>query len=99
MRYRFVDGSLLRDHWSSVDPALNAEPRERTLITRLKSAKVRFLDPVTRNWGEDWPISQGTSQVPPANVDEVLRPRPIAIELTLVFEDWGRIQRIFEIPT
>jgi hypothetical protein len=28
-RYRFTDGSLVRDHWLSVDPALNSEPRQR----------------------------------------------------------------------
>jgi hypothetical protein len=25
--------------------------------------------------------------------------RPLAIEFTVVFEDWGRVQRLFEIPT
>jgi hypothetical protein len=60
---------------------------------------VRFLDPVTRTWRNEWPGVTTTGPVGPANVDEVLRPRPLAIELTLVFEDWGRVQRIFEIPT
>ena len=34
VRYRFIDGSLVREHWLSVDPALNAEPRQRVLLTR-----------------------------------------------------------------
>jgi hypothetical protein len=29
----------------------------------------------------------------------MLLTRPLAIELTVVFEDWGRVQRVFEIPT
>ena len=44
-------------------------------------------------------MGQAVGQTNPAILDQVLRPRPIAIELTLVFEDWGRVQRIFEIPT
>ena len=35
----------------------------------------------------------------PANVDHLLLTRPLAIEFTVVFEDWGRVQRLFEIPT
>jgi general secretion pathway protein J len=99
VRYRFVDGSLLREHWMSVDPALNTEPRQRTLLTKLKSVELRFLDPGSRNWLKQWPNGQVAGQVPPALVDPTLRPRPLAIEITLVFEDWGRVQRIFEIPT
>jgi len=99
VRYRFVDGSLLREHWLSVDPALNAEPRERVVMTRVKSVEVRFLDPVTRNWRTDWPPLAPTGPVGPLQIDETLMPRPMAIEFTIVFDDWGRVQRLFEIPT
>jgi general secretion pathway protein J len=99
VRYRFVDGSLLREYWLSVDPALNTEPRQRVLLTRVKSVEVRFLSPVTRDWRNEWPAVSGTGPVSPLNVDQLLLTRPLAIELTVVLEDWGRIQRIFEIPT
>jgi general secretion pathway protein J len=99
VRYRFLDGSLVREHWTAVDPALNVEPRQRILITKVESAEVRFLDPVSRNWRTEWPASTGTGQVSPAQIDMLLLPRPMAIEVTLVLEDWGRIQRIFEVPS
>jgi general secretion pathway protein J len=99
VRYRFLDGSLIRDHWVSVDPALNTEPRQRVVLTRLKSVEVRFLDPVSRNWSNGWPMSSAVGPVGPLNVDDALLPRPLAIELTLEFEDWGRVIRVFEIPT
>jgi general secretion pathway protein J len=100
VRYRFIDGSLVREHWLSVDPALNAAPRQRVLLTKVKSVTMRFLDPVTRNWRDDWPAAASISgPVNPANIDQLLRTRPIAIELTVVLEDWGRVQRLFEIPT
>ena len=99
VRYRFVDGSLIREHWLSVDPALNAEPHERVVLTHVKSVEVRFLDPVTRNWRTDWPPLAPTGPVGPLQIDETLMPRPMAIEFTIVFEDWGRVQRLFEIPT
>jgi general secretion pathway protein J len=99
VRYRFVDGSLVREYWVSVDPALNTEPRQRVVLTRIKSAQVRFLDPVTRNWRDDWPPVNSSGPVSPMNIDEVLLPRPLAIEFSVVLEDWGRVIRVFEIPT
>jgi general secretion pathway protein J len=99
VRYLFEDGTLLREHWLSVDPALNAEPRQRVLLTRLKSVEVRFLDTVSRTWRTDWPVQAPSGAVGPLTIDDLLLTRPLAIELTLVFEDWGRVQRIYEIPT
>jgi general secretion pathway protein J len=99
VRYRFVDGALLREHWLSVDPALNSEPRQRVVLTQLKSVEIRFLDPNTRTWRTDWPARVAGAPVGPLTIDEALLTRPLAIELTLVLEDWGRVQRIFEVPT
>lgn len=99
VRYRFLDGSLVREYWSSVDPALNTEPRQRILMTRIKAAEIRFLDPASRNWSTEWPAAQVSGQVNPAQVDIMLLTRPLLIEFTLVLEDWGRVQRVFEIPT
>ncbi len=99
VRYRFVDGELLRDHWLSVDPALNSEPRQRVVLTQLKSVEIRFLDPNTRTWRTDWPARVAGAPVGPLTIDEALLTRPLAIEFTLVLEDWGRVQRIFEVPT
>jgi general secretion pathway protein J len=99
VRYRFIDESLVREHWLSVDPALNVEPRQRVLLTRVQSAELRFLDPVTRNWRTEWPAVTPSGPVNPDSIDQLLRTRPLAIEVTLVLEDWGRVQRVFEIPT
>ena len=99
VRYRFVDGSLVREHWLSVDPALNSEPRQRVVLTQLKSVEIRFLDPSTRTWRTDWPARVAGAPVGPLTIDDALLTRPLAIELTLVLDDWGRVQRIFEIPT
>ena len=99
VRYRFIDGALVREHWLAVDPALNVEPRQRVLLTKVKAVEVRFLDPVTRNWRNDWPVNVPSGPVNPAQIDLLLLTRPLAIEFTVVLDDWGRVQRLFEIPT
>jgi general secretion pathway protein J len=99
VRYRFIDGALVREHWQAVDPALNTEPRQRVLMTKVKSVEVRFLDPVSRNWRNDWPANTASGPINPATLDFILLTRPMAIEFTVVLEDWGRVQRLFEVPT
>jgi general secretion pathway protein J len=101
VRYRFVDGSLVREHWLAVDPALNVEPKRRVLLRRVTAVEIRFLDPVTRNWRTEWPASSAVASGPvsPANYDIMYLTRPLAVEFTVVLEDWGRVVRLLEIPT
>lgn len=99
VRYRYIDESLVREYWLSIDTGLNGEPLQRVLITKVKSVELRFLDPASRSWRNDWPATTATGPVNPDNIDQLLRTRPLAIEVTLVLEDWGRVQRVFEIPT
>jgi general secretion pathway protein J len=101
VRYRYIgqDQTLVREHWVSVDPALNTEPRKRVLISRVKSVELRYLDPASRTWRTDWPPSQPSGPMNPLQAEQTLLPRPLAIEITLVLEDWGRVTRLFEIPT
>lgn len=99
VRYRYVEGSLVREHWLAVDPALNAQPQQRIVFTGITAVEVRFLDPVSRSWRTDWPAVTANGPVSSVNVSQLLLTRPLAIEFTVVFEDWGRVQRIFEIPT
>ena len=48
----------------------------------------------TRNWQTAWP----PLQTQPGPADGALRLRPIAVEVTLELEDWGRITRLIEVP-
>lgn len=99
VRYRYSDESIVREHWVSLDPALNTAPRERVLLTKVKAVEIRFLDPATREWRTDWPAVTASGPLNPMNIDLLLRSRPLCIEITIEFEDWGRITRLFEIPT
>jgi len=50
----------------------------------------RFMDQA-RQWRTEWPPVQ------PNQPEVTLRMRPIAVEVTLELEDWGRITRIIEV--
>ena len=85
--YRFNDGKLWRMHWAVLDGAEGSLPLHRQLLDQVKSVSFRFMD-TGRNWVNQWPE--------PGN--SAMRTRPLAVEVTLELNDWGRIVRLIEVP-
>jgi len=90
--YSLEDKTLRRAHWPVLDPLLATEPVRRDLLTGVRSVRFRYMD-VARQWRDQWP-AQGVG-----DPRVQLRSRPVAVEVTLELEDWGKITRIFEVPT
>jgi len=92
VRYALRDGGLWRDYWLVLDAQLEPQPVSRQLLSGVSAFHVRFMND-GRTWQDGWPP-------PPlsGNPDERwLRWRPIAVEVTVELEDWGRITRIIEV--
>jgi general secretion pathway protein J len=92
--YFFEKGTLRREYWTVMDATLQNTTIKRDLLTKLKSVTFRYMD-VNHNWQTQWP--------PPAvagamGQESALRMRPIAVEITLDTEDWGKLVRLIEIP-
>jgi general secretion pathway protein J len=92
--YVFEGNKLRREYWPVLDPLLSAELQKRELLTGVKSVTVRYMD-ITRQWRDTWPPQSAVAN----NATMNLRIRPIAVEVTLELDDWGKIIRIFEVPT
>ncbi|MFL6601160.1 MAG: type II secretion system minor pseudopilin GspJ [Steroidobacteraceae bacterium] len=94
--YYFENGTLRRDYWTVLDPTQTSPTVRRELLTHLKSVSLRFLDRggagtgTSQNWQPQWPPPNNANQ----NDD---RYRPIAVEITLETEDWGKVVRVVEI--
>jgi len=105
--YYFQDGTLRREYWTVLDPTQASQAVRRDLISHLKSVSLRFMDVQTNaavqsqpsssglpganiNWSPVWPPVNGASQ-------DNRRYRPVAVEITLETEDWGKIVRYVEI--
>jgi general secretion pathway protein J len=79
--YRLDNGELLRSSWPTLDRDVAAKPFSQPLIDKVSRFQVRFLDG-TGNWHDEWPL--------PAATD----PLPLAVEVWLELEDWGRLRRL-----
>jgi general secretion pathway protein J len=103
--YYFQDGTLRREYWTVLDPTQASTPVRRDLMTHLKSVSLRYLDvqagqvqvqgqaqnlSQNGNWSPIWPPLNNAAQ-------DNRRYRPIAVEITLETEDWGKIVRLVEI--
>jgi general secretion pathway protein J len=88
--YRLENGKLYRDYWTSTDRTQTLEPIRAELLSGVKSANFRYMDQ-SRQWNEQWP--------PPGFIAPggALNVRPIAVEINLELEDWGKIRRIVEV--
>lgn len=93
--YFFENGTLRREYWTVLDATQASTTIRRDLMTHLKSVSLRYMD-LSKTWQEQWPPPNNTAGQ--TNADMTLRSRPIAVEITLETEDWGKLVRIVEIP-
>ncbi len=90
--YVLRDHHLVREHWTVLDPVAGSEPVQRELLDRVASLSLRYMD-AGHQWQTSWPPGGGGPADP-----RTLRLRPVAIEITLVLQDWGPLVRIVEVP-
>lgn len=87
--YRVEDKKLVREYWYVLDRTMSGEPASAVVLNDVERATFRFLDN-NRRWHEQWPPIGYSAP-------DVLRVRPIAVEITLELEDWGEIKRLVEV--
>jgi general secretion pathway protein J len=91
--YFFEKNTLRREYWPVMDPTLQDTTIKRDLLTHVKAVSFRYMD-VSRQWQTQWPpasVAGATAQ------ETTLILRPIAVEITLDTEDWGKLVRTIEI--
>jgi general secretion pathway protein J len=87
--YFLENGTLRRDYWTVLDPTQSSKTVRRDLLTHVKSVAVRFYSQ-GQTWGTEWPLNK--------QIQNDLESRPIAVEITIDTETWGKIVRIIELP-
>jgi general secretion pathway protein J len=86
--YYFENGTLRREYWTVLDPTQSSKAVRRDILTHLKSVALRFYSQ-GQTWGTEWPLSPRGDDYPT---------RPVAVEITLDTETWGKVVRVIELP-
>ncbi len=85
------NGTLVRLHWLVLDRTLSNQPVRTEMLDGVEQMIVRFLDS-GRQWQTEWPPLQAGGD--PLALEVA---RPLAVEVSLVLEDWGTIRRLVEL--
>ncbi len=87
--YRLDGEKLYRDYWPVLDRTSNTEPVSVMLLDGVKALSVRYMGQ-DREWKEQWP-PLGYSGPDARFV------RPLAVEINIELDDWGKLQRVVEV--
>ncbi|HKC16322.1 MAG TPA: type II secretion system minor pseudopilin GspJ [Steroidobacteraceae bacterium] len=90
--YLLRDGKLIRRDLAVLDATAALPYEERELLDQVEALSFRYMD-AGLTWQKTWP-TQILLLGPP---QDLLRARPVAIEVTLQLKDWGKLLRVFEI--
>jgi general secretion pathway protein J len=87
--YALVDDVLKRSYSTALDTVQGTKPLVQDLFGSVKTIQFRYLDG-NQTWQNQWPPAYLTG-------DQALWTRPVAVEITIEFKDWGRIRRLIEV--
>ena len=90
--YGFNNHQLLRQSWSTLDRGPGNDPYGEVLINGVSAVDVRFLG-ADRQWVGYWPPESNT-----AAQNQDLMQMPLAVEISVDVDGWGRIVRLFRVP-
>ncbi len=87
--YALVGEVLKRSYTTALDIVQGTNPVIQELFGQVKTVQLRYLDS-NQTWQNQWPPA--TMPQP-----EALWSRPVAVEITVEFKDWGRVRRLIEV--
>ena len=90
VRYRLLDGSLVREYWPVLDRTGATEPHGEILLAQVREFRVEFLPQESSgpsSWTAFWPPLGDTS------IDSL----PAGVRITLTVPHAGRIMRLIEV--
>jgi type II secretory pathway component PulJ len=87
--YALIDDVLKRSYTTALDTVQGTKPVVQDLLSGVKTIQFRYLD-ANQTWQNAWPP-------PTVQPPDSWRTRPVAVEVTIEFKDWGRIRRLIEV--
>ena len=92
VRWRVINGQLLREHWPVLDRARTSTPVQTVMLDGVSDFHVMVR--ANGNWSPSWPpVTSSQGQQASRNP-----PLPEAVEVTFSLAPWGDIRRVFILP-
>ncbi len=89
--YALEEGRLIRHSWWMLDRTDEKPTFSQPLLDGVEEFELRFLDHELK-WAREWPLLTRDEEKPPPAL-------PLAVEVTIQLSEWGRIRRIFQLPS
>jgi len=86
--YEYADNTLTRHTWAHLDGAAPEESFDAKLLENVESITLRYLQG-DNSWHTTWP--------PLNNSNQAILP-PKTLEITIKYENWEEIKRLFVLP-
>jgi general secretion pathway protein J len=87
--YALINDIVKRSYTTALDTVQGTQPVVQDLFGGVKTIQFRYLDS-NQTWQNTWPP-------PGIPLPENLSMRPVAVEVTIEFKDWGQIRRLIEV--
>lgn len=87
--YQLVKNVFQRSYMTVLDATSTNQPVVQDLLTNVKSVQLNYLD-ANLNWSQQWPE-------PTLTGTQALWTRPVAVEIIIEFNDWGKVRRLVEV--
>jgi len=87
--YALVNDVLKRSYTTALDTVQGTKPQVQDLFSGVKTVQLRYLDG-NQTWQNQWPT-------PSVSTTDNLWTRPLAVEITIEFKDWGTVRRLIEV--
>ena len=87
--YALVNDVLKRSYTTALDTVQGTKPQVQDLFSGVKTVQLRYLD-ANQTWQNQWPT-------PTVSTTDTLWTRPVAVEITIEFKDWGTVRRLIEV--
>lgn len=94
VRYRLVDGQLLREYWEHPDRQVGSEPESSVLIDHVIAFHVQYLDKPVQgdySWEDTWPLAGDLER------DAQYRRAPLAVSVEIETKHFGVLKRFFRV--
>jgi general secretion pathway protein J len=102
--YELKDEQLMRMSWPVLDRAHDSKPYTGVLLDGVVALEFRFMDEQSE-WHEEWPPTTLRPSTPPGAANNNANTYtyyncciPIAIEVMIEMDEWGKINRLIEGP-